>query len=89
MPTEKLPHPEYATLRPELEALNFDELMKLRVKIGQEALLINMQLDLIDSVIVDTYGIPPTGAYDANDGTLGSTEHPEDDQWAGIVRGTE
>ena len=80
---------ELISKREVYEAQKPEVLIAHRAKLLGKLSLIESEIFLLNDVI-DGYGYTrcdPGAAYDANDGTLGSPEHPEDEQW--IVRGTE
>lgn len=76
-----------------IEAMLPPELLEVRKGLFLQLNNVERDIKIINDVL-DGYGYTEaiiestTGIYDANDGTQGSPEHPEDSQWnPAIIRG--
>jgi len=81
---EKTPEqPALITEREVLEGLSRLDLRRVKVDalkgISERERIVHLVNDILDNGYADEAS--SWGAYDANDGTLGSPEHPEDSIW--------
>ena len=80
---EQLPLPGMSH-REILEGQEPAVLIALRAEMLERLSDLETSIHLVNDVLANGYAHPGE-AYDADDGTVGSTEHPEDDRWS--VRG--
>ena len=81
-------HFEGMSRRDILEAQEPAVLLGLRGEMLNRLSDLESEIHLVNDVL-GGMGADPGDAYDANDGTQGSPEHPEDSVWPGIEIGRE
>lgn len=80
------PHFEGMSRREILEGQDPAVLIALRGEMLNRLSDLEKEIHLVNDVL-GGMGADPGAAYDANDGTAGAKEHPEDNLWPGIVLG--